>query len=281
MRLTSVMPILMRHLSMELTSVGLISEKHASIELASARLTLCGLISMELISVGVILSMPFWLRQISREQTSPVVKIYGISAWNLELKGAIQSDLIITPDNEPIITVDNLEVAQFIYLLINNEKLRDVIDTITSKVVLILGRFTPEREVVLYALKEELRKRNYLPILFKFEKPNSRNTTETITLLARMARFVIADITDAKSIAQELGAIVPHIPSVPVQPLLEYSQNEYGMFESMRDYHWVLETYYYKSISEVLASINEKVISPAEAKVREILEKRTSLYQKA
>nr|WAH99974.1 MAG: hypothetical protein OI720_00080 [Candidatus Methanoperedens sp.] len=199
----------------------------------------------------------------------------------MELKGAIQSDLIITPDNEPIITVDNLEVAQFIYLLINNEKLRDVIDTITSKVVLILGRFTPEREVVLYALKEELRKRNYLPILFKFEKPNSRNTTETITLLARMARFVIADITDAKSIAQELGAIVPHIPSVPVQPLLEYSQNEYGMFESMRDYHWVLETYYYKSISEVLASINEKVISPAEAKVREILEKRTSLYQKA
>lgn len=207
-------------------------------------------------------------------------RIYGISAWDLKLTETEQFDLIITPHGDPAITVDNLEVAQFMYLLLNNEKLRDVIDTITSKVVLILGRFTPKRKDVLIALKKELRKRNYLPILFDFEKPTSRNTTETITLLARMAKFVIADITDAKSIPQELQAIVPHLPSVPVQPLLEYSQREYGMFESFSDYHWVLKTYYYNSISEVLASINEKIISPAEAKVRE-LEKRRSLYQKA
>src|SRR6516165_1778732 len=37
------------------------------------------------------------------------------------------------------------------------------------------------------------RQRKYLPILFDFEKPKSRNTDETITLLARMARFVVAD----------------------------------------------------------------------------------------
>ena len=67
--------------------------------------------------------------------------IYGVSAWNLQLEGAQQSDLVITPYNEPEITVDNLEVPQFIYLLLNNEKIRDVIDTITSKVVLILGQF--------------------------------------------------------------------------------------------------------------------------------------------
>jgi hypothetical protein len=37
------------------------------------------------------------------------------------------------------------------------------------------------------------RQRKYVPILFDFEKPKSRNTEETITLLARMARFVVAD----------------------------------------------------------------------------------------
>jgi hypothetical protein len=54
--------------------------------------------------------------------------------------------------------------------------------------VLIVGRFTAERKAVLDALREELRKRKYLPILFDFEKARSRNTDETITLIARMAR---------------------------------------------------------------------------------------------
>jgi len=67
-------------------------------------------------------------------------------------------------------------------------------------VVLILGRFTDERKAVLDALREELRKRDYLPILFDFDVPARRDITETMSLLARMARFVVADITDAKSI---------------------------------------------------------------------------------
>jgi hypothetical protein len=99
-------------------------------------------------------------------------------------------NLVITDGDEgkPEISVDNIEVAQFIYLVLHNQKIRDVIDTITSKAVLILGRFTDERKAVLDALRDELRKRNYLPILFDFEAPESRNVTETVTLLARMAR---------------------------------------------------------------------------------------------
>ena len=111
-------------------------------------------------------------------------------------------------------------MAQFVHLLLHNAKVRDVIDTTTSKAVLILGRFTDGRKAVLDALREELRKRDYLPILFDFEKPRSRDTDETITLLARLARFVIADISDAKSVLQELRAIVPDRPSVPVQPII-------------------------------------------------------------
>ena len=47
--------------------------------------------------------------------------------------------------NVPEIAVDNIEIAQFIYLMLHNQKIRDAIDTITSKAVLILGRFTDER----------------------------------------------------------------------------------------------------------------------------------------
>ncbi len=199
--------------------------------------------------------------------------VYGISVWNVCLEQAIQSNLVITKWDESPIQVDNLEVAQFIYLLLNNEKIRSVIDTITSKVVLILGRFTPERKVVLDAIRDELRKRDYLPVLFDFEKPASRNLTETVSTLAHMARFVIADITDAKSIPQELMAIVPNMPSVPVQPVLLASQQEYGMFEHFRNYPWVLEEVLYDDQQTLLAELSETVIAPAEAKAKELARK--------
>jgi hypothetical protein len=65
--------------------------------------------------------------------------------------------------------------------MLNNQKIREVIDTITSKAVLTLGRFTDERKAVLDAIREELRKRNYLPILFDFDLPARRNITETVS----------------------------------------------------------------------------------------------------
>jgi Pentapeptide repeats (8 copies) len=153
--------------------------------------------------------------------------VYGVSAWNVKLsKDTKQQDLVITHRGEPKITVDNIEVAQFVYLLLHNEKIRGVIDTVTSKVVLILDRFTPERKAVLDAIREELRIRHYVPILFDFDVPAGRDITETVSLLARMARFIIADLTEASSIQKELEAIVPHL-AVPVQPLLGEEERPY------------------------------------------------------
>jgi uncharacterized protein YjbI with pentapeptide repeats len=198
-------------------------------------------------------------------------RIYGIAAWDLKLDETTkQADLIITPDDQPTITVDNLEVAQFVYLLLNNQRIRHVIDTIISKVVLILGRFTDERKAVLDALRDELRRRDYLPVLFDFDKPTSRDLTETIQTLAGMARFVIADLTDAKSIPQELSVIVPNLPSVPVQPLLLVGTREYGMFEHWLRFPWVLPEYRYERTEELLLALADHVIAPAEAKVAEL-----------
>lgn len=204
--------------------------------------------------------------------------IHGVSAWELKLNDKTrQQDLIITPKElinnlrkEPIITVDNIEVGQFIYLMLNNQKIREVIDAITSKVVLILGRFTEERKAVLDAMRGELRNRNYLPVLFDFDKPTSETTVETITLLARMARFVIADISDAKSVLQELQAIVPDLPSLPVQPVIISSQEEPGMFDFFRRYPWVLPVHPYDTPEQLIGDISERVIKPSETKAAEL-----------
>lgn len=197
-------------------------------------------------------------------------RIFGISAWKLSLKGATQTDLVISAEGEPMVTIDNLEVAQFIYLLLNNERVRDVINTLTTKVVLILGRFTPERKAVLDAIREELRRQNYVPLLFDFEKPVSRTYTETISTLAHLARFIIADITDPRSVIQELQAIVPEL-RVPVQAIIEEIQEPWGMFQDFPNtYPWVLAVHHYRNLDDLLFSLRDKVIGPAEAKAKEL-----------
>jgi uncharacterized protein YjbI with pentapeptide repeats len=199
--------------------------------------------------------------------------VYGISAWNLRLEGAAQSNLIITPGNESVIQVDNLEVAQFVYLLLNNEKIRHVIDTITSKIVLILGRFRPERKAVLDDIREKLREKGYLPVLFDFEKPASKDLTGTVSTLANLARFIIADLTDSSSVPHELATVVPGTV-VPVQAILLEGQREYAMFVDLRRrYHWVLDPYQYTSHELLTVHLNESVIAPAEAKAKELMRK--------
>lgn len=198
-------------------------------------------------------------------------RVYGISVWRLEGVPKDQSNLIITRDDEPIITVDNLEVAQFIYLLLHSPKIRDVIDTIARKAVLILGRFTDERKTVLDAIRDELRKQDYLPIVFDFDGPASRDTEETISILAHLSRFIIADITDPRSVPAELAHVVEKLPSVAVQPLMLSSDYEYELFKHIKRYPWVLPVYHYDSQDTLLANLKERVIDPAEAKARELI----------
>ena len=201
-------------------------------------------------------------------------RVYGTSVWDIKVNDQTnQQSLVITPYPEAAITVDNIKVAQFIYLLLNNKEIRDVIDTIGKKAVLILGRFSEERKPLLDALRDELRKpeNNYLPIMFDFPPLTSQTTLQTVKTLAGMARFVIADLTDARSVLQELQAIVPGLPSVAVRLLIKKSEHQYGMLDYIRAYGSVVEeTYEYESLEELIASIKENVIGPAEAKVKQL-----------
>jgi uncharacterized protein YjbI with pentapeptide repeats len=197
-------------------------------------------------------------------------RVFGTSVWNLRGTSLHQRNLVITRPGEPTITVDDLEVAKFIYLMLNNQRIRSVIDTITSKAVLILGRFSEQRKRLLDGLREELRRHDYLPIIFDFDVPGTRDTDETVNLLARMARFIVADLTEAKSILQELKGIVESLPSVPVQPLLASSDYHHGMFDHLRRYPWVLPSIRYDEGDVDIESLSQAVVQSAEAKVQSI-----------
>ncbi len=202
--------------------------------------------------------------------------VYATSAWDVLLEETIQDNLLLTAPADPgvpSITVDNLEIAQFLYLLLNNQKIRNVIDTITSKVVLILGRFTPERKAILEAIREMLRQKGYISILFDFDKPSSQDLTETVSTLAHLSRFIIVDLTDPSSAPYEIGTIASnHIR--PIQALFQPSSEAkrvFAMFpDLLRRYHWVLPPYEYQDQEHLLASLQKEVIEPAERKAQEL-----------
>ena len=200
--------------------------------------------------------------------------VCGLSACNIHLEGANQANLVISSPGEPIITVDSLEVAQFLYLLLHTRQLHQIITAIASNMVLILGRFTPERKLILEVMRDELRARGYTPLLFNFERPLSHDFSASLRTLARSARFIIADLSRHKSISQELRALLPEM-EIPVQPLLNGTRKLYQMFPDFKPYSCVLPGYRYTSLADLQTTFEEKIIKPAEEKAR-ALEGRTA-----
>ncbi len=207
-------------------------------------------------------------------------RIYGVAAWNV--RGTAEAtfrDLIITGEGDPAITVDHLEVAQFIYLLLDNENLRNVLDTVTSTVVLILGRFTAERKPVLDAMRVKLKSSGYTPVLFDFERPGSKSFIGTIKTLAGLSRFVVADMTDAKVVLQELQVILDQFPGLPVKPLLLEEASPPGVLLDFMEYQNCLSLARYSSQEHLVTEFEHIVLQEAESKVAEIQAKRRNAQQ--
>ncbi|MBW2428984.1 MAG: pentapeptide repeat-containing protein [Deltaproteobacteria bacterium] len=189
-------------------------------------------------------------------------KVYGIAAWNLKLDGTNQSGLVITDEDEPVITVDDIEVAQFIYLLLNNKKIRNVLNAVTERGVLILGRFARGGLALLQSVAAELKEFGYLPIIFDFDRPDDRNFTETIMTLAGLSRFIIAELS-GPSVPQELHAVVPNF-KIPIVPILKKGARQYAMFRDLLEYPWVMPPVLYSTRKQLLELIQKEVIVPAE-----------------
>lgn len=208
-------------------------------------------------------------------------RIYGVSIWDIKNENLQQTDLIITKANSSNVTVDNIEIAQLIYLLLNNNKIRDVISTVAQKGVLILGRFTPERKKILDSVKAELRRNNFLPIMFEFERITTRDYTETIKILAGMSKFVIVDITDQASCPLELQATVPDY-KIPFLPIILKGEQPFSMLiDLISKYEWVSQLVEYSDEKDLIDNFQSKILKEAsriEDKIN--LSNNITLYRK-
>jgi hypothetical protein len=111
--------------------------------------------------------------------------------------------------------------------------------------------------------------------VFSFEKPETKTFTETVRLLAGMSKFVIVDVTNAKSTPLELQALVPEM-MVPFQPIIEQNDAPFAMLQDLWQQHRdrVLDPLYYSSVGELVASLDKKIIRPAESLFRTLVKRK-------
>ncbi|MCL4846855.1 MAG: CHAT domain-containing protein [Acidobacteria bacterium] len=148
-----------------------------------------------------------------------------------------------------------------------------MLSDIAERSVLILGRFTDERKTVLDAIKRTLATppREYVPILFDFEKPGDRDLIESIVRYAAVSRFVVADLSDPKCVPAELQAIVPQFPSLPVVPIIASGQREYPVADHiLRRASVVTPVVEYRDAAHLVSILDRRVLAPAEARYAEL-----------
>jgi hypothetical protein len=151
-----------------------------------------------------------------KEITETVV--YGLSAWDMAISDeSKQSKLVIEKTYELYsdlvaqgkvpMTVDDIELAQFIHYLGNHKKMRDTLNILSEMGVLLLGRFKDGGLERLYTLRELLKGKGYMPMIFDFDRPDSSSLIDTVVTMAGLAKFVVADLS-GPSVGQELSAIL-------------------------------------------------------------------------
>ena len=194
-------------------------------------------------------------------------KVYGLSAWDLTLdQPPVKQELIVryrpscarqpNRDDEEV-QVEDLDLAAFMYLTLNNRNISRIIEAAGRKWVLLLGRFT-QRKSVLNAIAEALKQRQFTPIIFDFPPPKQRDLIETIMLLAGMSALVIVEITSPRSTPMELQAIAPNY-GVPVVPIMKRGTKEFGTFSGLRKFPWVHPTITYDTQEDLIYRLEEVI----------------------
>jgi uncharacterized protein YjbI with pentapeptide repeats len=206
--------------------------------------------------------------------------ITGASAWDVKTDAATRQNPLLVglewfdelewavgdaelPPHYRRLEVKDLESANLLFMIANNPKVSLIVNAATNRIVLILGRFSRARKAVLRKVKERLLQLAYVPVIFDFDVPENRDVIESVLGLAYLSHFVIADLTDPRSIPLEAYAIVPQI-ATPFASIIAGAEDPFSMFGALRKYPWVMPTVHYGSAEALVRHLERDVIFPAE-----------------
>ena len=203
-------------------------------------------------------------------------RIYGISAWELDVDDTTnQQDMILTDWDEPIITIDGFNVAQFMYLFLHTPQIPKIFEAVTSQIILLLGRFGQERKPILDTLRNELRQHDYLPVLLDFQKPESQEFMGMVSILGHVSRAIIADLTQPQNLVHTADHLL-YTANIPFQPILttgEQSSEASAILARQQDGK-MLEPIWYADAQELRGVFQERILTPVENRFQELHARR-------
>lgn len=201
------------------------------------------------------------------------VCVFGISAWGIETDANTVQDLIVGNNEHELeaqLRTHDLRTAQLLSLMLDSAGVRTVIDSVSSKLVLILGSFSPAEKGVLDALRLSLQNFGYVAVEFDFERPHERDYAETVLILVGMSRFVVADFTNSKEVRAEVGQARRQYPRVPFIPIvMDGAPLPITMANSFNeDELRLLVTY--RHANDLVQKVLSSIIEPAEKQAQQI-----------
>lgn len=166
--------------------------------------------------------------------------VYGISAWDITTSDEMrQSKLVIEKtydlysdlidQGKVPMMVDDIELAQFVYYLSNHKKMRDTLNILNDRGVLLLGGFRDGGLERLYSMREWFQDSGYMAMIFDFARPDNLSLTETVVTMAGLSKFIVVDLT-GPSVPAELQSILAQIK----KPVIAYG-DAYALFPDLQD----------------------------------------------
>ena len=144
-------------------------------------------------------------------------KIKGATVTDLQLAGAVQNDLVLTAEGEPLVAVDGIAAALHVTSVINGTALPAA--GALEKAALMLGSYPHERKAFLNALREEIRKAGFVPLLFDLANAGGADYSGLVLRLAKLAPFVLVDLGGMETLSREIKELITLAVS-PVQLIL-------------------------------------------------------------
>lgn len=195
--------------------------------------------------------------------------IHEIFAWEVGFtRDTDQSNLIITPEQEPAISVDNILVAQFFQLLLNSAEIREVLRP-ERKAVLVLGTVYQNKEF-LDSIADELRTRNFFSIVLDLERASDKRFKETVHILAELCRFIVADLSDPSSVSREILALF-YRERIPFVPLVQEHQKANVSCDDFKNEPGYIPPVLFSNTEEIENKFDDLVIKQAEEKLKQML----------